>query len=165
MTPTPTPIPTPPKGTPAWLLRAVSLLLLLMGPALDWIDPTGKLNRPGIQALIIVVFLIAALVVFSIHVVFGAVHEYGWNRKAALDVASNEITEFRTLWPGFKTELAAAEPVLKQLPDAAAIDQKISAAVASIPKPAVVDVQALAGQAKTLVLAELAKAATPGPTT
>jgi hypothetical protein len=104
----------------------VSLGLACAGPFLDWWNPGGRLTTPGVQAAIIVVFLIVAFVIFTVHLVLAAVHEYGWSKKAAVDVASEEITELRTLWPELRDAYTTAKPALDQLPDFAALAGRVA---------------------------------------
>lgn len=154
MTPT---LPAQPRGTPAWLIRLASLLLLCAGPALDIWNPGGKLTTSAVQAAVILVFLLAGFVLFTIHVVLGAVHEYGWSKKAAVDVESQELAELRAMFPEFKATYAEAAPALKQLPDYANIAERLGELEhAASQKAAEVDLPTLAGQVKTLLAADAA---------
>lgn len=155
------PLPDPPKGTPAWLLKLASLALLLMGPAIAWIDPTGKIDSTAWQAIIIIVFLAAALTLFSIHVVLGAVHEYGWSKTAFESIETQEKTEFDTVWPGFKAQLDAAGPVLSQLPGYGDMEARLHAVEAKADAVPTIDKDALKAALAETPLADLFSAAKP----
>jgi hypothetical protein len=139
-------LPAAPKGTPAWLIKTVSLLVLLAGPFLAWVDPTGKIDTPTAQAVVIVAFLVVAAAIFLVHVALAAVHEYGWSRAALGQIGSADLAELKTLWPEIQSAYATAKPALDQVQAVSGainaistrVDQ-VEGAVKAIPDPAAVE--------------------------
>lgn len=111
----PTPPPKP-ATVPAWALRAIAVLLPVSGLALDWVDPTGKFNKAGVQALIVIVFTVLGALVFTFHFVLAAIHAHGWSIASAKLIEDDIITEARSVVPQIKTEWATAAPFVKELP-------------------------------------------------
>jgi hypothetical protein len=129
------------------------LLLAACGPFLDWWNPGGKLSTPAVQATIVVVFLLVAAVIFTVHLVLAAVHEYGWSRRAAADIATSEIDELKALWPDVKAAYQAAQPALAQLPDFAAVADRVGVLEQKVQSVAVQpDTAVLAAQVKDLIV-------------
>jgi hypothetical protein len=157
-------VPPAPKGTPAWLIRTVALILPFVGVALVWVDPTGKLSTTAAQTTVVLVFLLAAVVIFTVHVVLGAVHEFGWSKAALTKVESDEIVELKAILPEFKAAYSAAKPTLDALPDftgaLAAVQTDVASVKAKVDQAPLVDRQAVEGIVKSLVIPNVLTPAT-----
>lgn len=103
---------------PAAVIKAVSFLLAAVGVGLPWWNP-WHLTSDGARALIAVAFVIIAAVIFTIHVVLAAVHEYGFSTRALDKVEADEIAGLKQLWPDLQATWTQAKPALDQLPGVA----------------------------------------------
>lgn len=126
-TATPAPVvPAVPSTTPAWFIKGVALIVALAGPAVAWVDPTGHIDTPAAQAIVILGFLVVAAVIFTVHVALAAVHEYGYSKAAFEHAASAEDAEFKQLWPEFTAAWGEAKPLLGNLPDFSAVAGEVA---------------------------------------
>ena len=132
---------------------------------LDQIGPSASKYSPLVKAIIVIAFALFALIFQAIHFGAAAVKEYGWSKKAAIDVSSEEISEARQLLPQLRTQLATVQPFIEKLPDAQtviaalnSIDDKVKAAVTAIPPT---DLQQVAAGIEANIRASLA--GTPPP--
>lgn len=132
MSTTPPVVPAAPVGTPAWLIRGAALLLAIIGPVLTWWNPGGGLNTGNVQAAIILGFLLVAGVLFFLHVLLGAIHEYGWSRAALDHVVTAEEAEFKTLWPQIRNQWAVIQPDLANLVSGSETVQAVESRVAAV---------------------------------
>lgn len=105
-------LPAVPVTTPAWLVRLVSILLVLCGPALDYFNPSGKLNTAAAQAAVIVAFVLVAGVIFVVHSALAAIHAYGWSKSAAAVFLDSSGVELRSLITEAKPLVEQAKPAL-----------------------------------------------------
>lgn len=110
-------LPPAPAGVPAWLTRLFGTALILAGPAIDYINPGGKIKTPDVDAAIIIAFLVVGAILLAIHLFHSDVHEYGWSVKAADAFVSQEEAEFKTVWPELKAQWGQVQPLLALLPD------------------------------------------------
>lgn len=132
MTQTPTSLPPSPVGVPAWLIRIVAAIVGIAGPVAAWIDPNGDIPAGGVQAAVIVVFLAAGLIIFLVHLILAAVHEYGFTMNAAAHVESDAETEFRRIWPEVKQAFDDAKPVLDQIHGVSGVIDTLSSDVTAL---------------------------------
>lgn len=126
-----------PVTTPAWLIKATAVLVVIAGPAFAWIDPSGKIDTATAQAVVTLGSLIVGAIIFSIQFVLAAVHKNGFTKLALTNIASAEDAEFKALWPQFQTLWATASPVLSQLPDMTKVTADVAelkSTVAAIPE-------------------------------
>lgn len=114
-TPPATSLPAAPVGVPAWLIRIVALLVAAAGPVIAFIDPAATRFTPAVKAAIILGFLVVGFVIFIVHLVLAATHEYGWNLNAASHVATGVEAEVTQLWPEMKQSYTAAKSALDQV--------------------------------------------------
>jgi hypothetical protein len=128
----PTVLPAAPAGVPAWLIRAVAAVLGVAGPVFAWVDPGNHLPHGGIQAAVILGFLIVSAAIFLVHLVLAAVHEYGWNLNAAAHIATGAQSEFDQLWPEFKATYETAKPALDAIPGVQGAIDAISSDVTAL---------------------------------
>jgi hypothetical protein len=109
-------VPAAPTGVPAWAIRAVAAVVAIVGPLLAWIDPGKAIPKGAVQAAVMLAFLVVGAIIFLVHLIYAAVHEYGWNLTAAKNVATDAEKELEALWPEFKDTYNAAKPALDALP-------------------------------------------------
>jgi hypothetical protein len=130
-TQTPT-LPPAPVGVPAWLVRFAAAALAVVGPIFGWLDPGNTLPKGAVQAVVILAFLIVGALIFIIHLVLSATHEYGWNMKAAGDIETQADAEFKQLWPEMRTAFEAAKPALDTVSGVNSAVTSLSADVADL---------------------------------
>lgn len=109
-------LPPAPTGVPAWLTRLFGTALILAGPAIDYLDPNGKIKTPAVEAAIIIAFLVIGSAFLLVHLVHSDVHEYGWSMKAADAFVSQEEAEIKTVWPQLTAQWSQVQPLLALLP-------------------------------------------------
>lgn len=112
----PPPLPAVPSTTPTWLIHGVALIVALCGPVLAWVDPTGKIDTPTAQAVVILGFLVVAAIIFTVTIAIEAVHKYGLSKAAFQSAESSEVSELKVLLPEFRATYAEAKPGLALLP-------------------------------------------------
>lgn len=139
---TPSPLPATPAGTPAWLIRTVSAVVALIGLYVARYNPTGSINTPTAQAVVILGFLVVAAAIFTVHTVLVEIHTYGLSKVALEHAGAAELDELRKMAPEFTATYLEAKPLLAQLPG-------ISTAVDAVTK----DVEAIKGKVEALPLA------------
>jgi hypothetical protein len=125
-------IPDTPSTTPAWLVRAIALLVALTGPAIAWVDPTGKINTAAAQEVVVLAFLAAALVIFVFHLGVTELHRYGLSRAALVGIESGVVSEAKAMLPAMQSAYQVAAPVLNTLPGVAKIEGRLTQAESAI---------------------------------
>lgn len=131
--PTPSPaLPAVPQGVPAWLIRAVAAIVAIAGPLIAFVDPAATRFTAAIKAAIILVFLVVAAIIFLIHLILAAVHEYGWTMNAVTHVETDAEAEFKQLWPEMKQAYTDAAPVLEQVHGVSGVIDTLSKDVADL---------------------------------
>jgi hypothetical protein len=96
-------------------------------------DPTAA------QAVVVVVCLVIAGLIFTVQVALAAVHEYGFSRAALGDVATEERKEITVLSPDIESNWAKAEPIVNETvpklsSDVEALTQRVAALEAEAKK-------------------------------
>lgn len=164
MTATPTtptnPAVIPPKGMPAWEIKIVAAAAPVLGFLLAWVDPTGKFNTTEAQAVLVLAGTIIGFLILSAHIVFAAVHEYGWSKQALGAAVTGEEAEFHAVWPQMKASYDTAAPLLSKLPEVTALTGDVAALKSKLAATPVADRAAIEGIVKDLVIPQVLAPAT-----
>lgn len=159
-------LPEVPSTTPAWLPKLVALLLLIAGPVLAYLDPDGKIKSGLVQAVIILVFVVVAAAIFTVHLIL----ENGLSKTGITKTITEEEAWVRAHAAELQSTFNAAKPALDAIPGVpaalAAANGEISSLKArfdALPPEQQVDLDAVAETAKNKVFAALAANASQSP--